>query len=117
VTEQGPAQAAETYFAAWRANDFDRLQSVLADEVEFSGPLAQIKGAAECRRGIERMSEITTEIAIQKMFIDGADVLTWFDLHTTLAPPTPVANWSHIEDGKMTSIRVTFDPRGIAPPT
>jgi hypothetical protein len=25
----------------------------------------------------------------------------------------PVANWMHIEDGKITRIRVAFDPRGI----
>ena len=29
------------------------------------------------------------------------------------APPTPVANWSHVEDGLITRIRVTFDPRGM----
>ena len=44
------------------------------------------------------------------MFVDGSDVLTWFDLHITLAP-RPTANWLPIEDGKTTRIRVTFDPR------
>jgi hypothetical protein len=32
---------------------------------------------------------------------------------TTVADPVPVANWMHIEDGKITRIRVAFDPRGI----
>jgi hypothetical protein len=44
-----------------------------------------------------------------KQFVDGEDVLTWFDLRTTIAPPAPVANWSHVEDGRITRIRVTFD--------
>ena len=26
----------------------------------------------------------------------------------------PVANWMHVEDGKITRIRVAFDARGIA---
>jgi hypothetical protein len=30
-----------------------------------------------------------------------------------VAPPTPAANWSHIENGKITRIRATFDPREI----
>jgi hypothetical protein len=30
-----------------------------------------------------------------------------------VAPPTPTANWSHIENGKITTIRATFDPRQI----
>jgi hypothetical protein len=25
----------------------------------------------------------------------------------------PTANWSHVENGKMTAIRATFDPRPI----
>jgi hypothetical protein len=25
--------------------------------------------------------------------------------------PLPTANWSHVEDGKITSIHATFDPR------
>jgi hypothetical protein len=48
-----------------------------------------------------------------KQFVDGEDVLTWFDLHTTIAPPAPVANWSHVEDGRITRIRVTFDSRPL----
>ncbi|HZA16652.1 MAG TPA: hypothetical protein VE645_07120 [Pseudonocardiaceae bacterium] len=54
------------------------------------------------------------DIVIQHMFVNGADVLTWFDLHTTITPPCPTANWSHIENGKITTIRVTFDARALA---
>ncbi len=54
-----------------------------------------------------------TDLVIEKRFVDGPDVLTWFALHTSVAPPAPVANWAHVEDGKITSIRVTFDPRAI----
>jgi len=28
-------------------------------------------------------------------------------------PPAPTANWLHIEDGKITRIRVTFDPLAV----
>jgi hypothetical protein len=52
---------------------------------------------------------------VQKRFVDGPDVLTWFDLHTSVAPPYPTANWSHVENGKITRIRVAFDPRPLAP--
>jgi hypothetical protein len=53
------------------------------------------------------------DIVIQKIFVDEADVLTWYDLHTSAAPPLPTANWSHIENGKITAIRATFDPRPL----
>jgi hypothetical protein len=48
------------------------------------------------------------------VFVDGPDVLIWFDLPTTVALPAPTANWLHIEDGTITRIRVTFDPRAVA---
>lgn len=48
--------------------------------------------------------------------IDGPGVLTWFDLHTSVAPPGPTANSTHVEHGGITAIRVTFDARRFAPP-
>jgi len=108
------AAAAATYFEAWRARDFARLRSVLADDVDFAGPLGTAKGGDECQQGIEGMSRIMTGIEIRKVFDDGSDVLTWFDLATSVAETVPVANWMHVEDGKITRIRVAFDARGIA---
>lgn len=62
------------------------------------------------------MSEIVTDIVIKKTFVDGPDVLTWFDLHTSVADPVPTANWSHTEESKITRIQVIFDARPLAPP-
>jgi hypothetical protein len=61
--------------------------------------------------GIEGMSQIKSDIVIRKVFVDGPDVLTWFDLHTTLASPVPVANWLHIEGG----LPVTSQNRAMHP--
>lgn len=54
---------------------------------------------------------------IHKAFVDGPDVVTWFDSHTTTAPPVPTANWSRVENGRITAIRVAFDARAFIPPT
>jgi hypothetical protein len=51
---------------------------------------------------------------VRRVFHDGDDVLTWFDLATSVAETVPVANWMHVEDGKVTQIKVAFDARGIA---
>jgi hypothetical protein len=59
------------------------------------------------------MSQMLTDINVVNVWVDGPDVLTWFDLHTDKASPTPTVDWMHIEDGKITRIRVTFDPREI----
>ena len=105
---------AATYFDAWRARDFPRLRSVLADDVDFAGPLGRVKGDDDCLRGLRGMAQIMTGLEVRKVFHDGPDVLTWFDLATSVAETVPVANWMHVEGGKITRIRVAFDARGIA---
>ena len=107
------ADVTATYFQAWLAKDSQLLRSILAEEVTFDGPLARLRGADDVAAGLERLSRITIDITIRKRFVDDQDVLTWFDLHTAIAAPVPVANWSHVEDGKITRITVAFDPRGI----
>ena len=109
------AEVAETYFRAWKAGDFGRLRSILADDATFDGPLGQASNADECVAGLKRMSQIVTDIVIRKTFVDGKDVLTWFDLHTTTTDPLPTVNWRHVDHGKIAWIRVTFDPRPLSP--
>jgi len=108
------AAVAATYFDAWKARDFGRLRSVLADDVDFAGPLARVRGGDDCLRGLQGMAQIMTGIDVRRVFHDEPDVLTWFDLSTSVADPVPVANWMHVEDGKIIRIRVAFDARGIA---
>jgi len=110
------AAAAATYFDAWRAGDFTRLRSVLADDVDFAGPLGKVKDGDGCLRGLRGMAQIMTGLEVRKVFQDGPDVLTWFDLATSVAKTVPVANWMRVEDGKITRIRVAFDARGAGTP-
>jgi hypothetical protein len=109
-----PRTLAATYFKAWKAKDFPSLRSVLADTATFRGPLGSADDAETCMQGLQGMAQIITDIVIHKTFVDGDDVLTWFDLHTSIAPPCPTANWSHVEKGKIAAIRVTFDARELA---
>jgi len=105
---------AATYFDAWQARDFDRLRSVLADDAEFDGPLGHARGADGCLRGLRGMAQMMTGLDVRKVFHDGDDVLTWYDLATSVAETVPVANWMHVQDGKITQIKAAFDARGIA---
>jgi ketosteroid isomerase-like protein len=108
-----PRTVAATYLAAWEAADVGRLRAILADDVSFSGPLAQVQGADEYAESIRGLFEATEKVVAHKVWVDGDDVLTWFDLHLPGAPLAPVAQWCHVQDGKVTRVRVTFDPRGI----
>jgi hypothetical protein len=44
--DQGAAHVAAAYFEAWLARDFARLRSVLADDVDFAGPLGRVQGGS-----------------------------------------------------------------------
>ena len=109
------AKVATTYFDAWKANDFDTMRSLVADDASFEGPLATLEGAEDYIKGIKGLSQVISEIAIQKIFVDGQDVLTWYEMHTTVASPVAVANWLHVEEGKIKAVRVAFDARELAP--
>lgn len=108
-----PRTIVSAYFDAWRAHDSAALRALLEDNASFVGPLGRADNPDEYARSIQRLFEITTNIEVQKMAVDGDDILTWFELHTSVAPPAPVANWTHIKNGKIASVRATFDPRAI----
>ena len=89
---------------------------MLADDVGFRGPFGTADGADECIAGLRGMAEkVMTDVDVVLMAVDGSDVLTWFELHSAVADPIPTVNWSHVENGLITRIRVTFDPRPLLP--
>lgn len=110
--------AATTYFDAWRDRDFDRLRTVLAPDVDFVGALGTAQGIDACIAGLRGMAEsVMVDLVLHTRVVEGQEAITWFDLITASTPPIPTANWSHVEDGLITRIRVTFDPRPLAPPS
>ena len=113
TTTQTTAEIADRYFAAWRTADTAAFRALLADDVHFSGPLAQLDNVEDCATSLGRLAEATTDLVVRKRWIDGDDVITWFDLTVGNAPTAPVANWTHVENGRITRIQVTFDPRGM----
>jgi hypothetical protein len=106
-----PSTLAATYATAWETHDWDTLRSILADDVTFRGPMGTADSADECIAGLQHMAATLDHIDVLLRLSDGHDVITWFDLHSTIAPPTPTVNWTQVEGGKITAIRVTFDPR------
>jgi ketosteroid isomerase-like protein len=111
--DRTPAALAAAYFQAWQDGDAETLRDVLAEDVHFEGPLATDEGRDDCVDGLLGMRRVLTRLEVKQRLADETDVITWFDLHTSVADPAPTANWSHVEDGHITRIRVAFDPRGI----
>jgi hypothetical protein len=106
----------ESYFDAWRRNDFAAMRSTLGDSFQFAGPIDTFDDVDAFMQSIQGLSQIKEGLEITKIWADGPDMLVWYDLHTKVAPPAPVAEWHHASDGKVTMVRAVFDPRPFAPP-
>ena len=107
-------RAATIYFDAWRERDFGLLRTVLAEDVQFSGVFGDADGVEECIAGLEGMADSVMEtLRLTRRIVEGPDALTWFDLVARNGAIVPTVNWSHVEDGLITRIRVVFDPRPL----
>ncbi|MDT5009006.1 MAG: hypothetical protein QOH57_623 [Mycobacterium sp.] len=105
---------ATTYFESWNERDFDRLKSILASDVTFSGPMGTTaSGAEEYIASLSGFAESLDGVRVEKMLADDEDVLTWFYLIPKTGDPVSVVNWCHIEGGLVQRVRVTFDPRPL----
>ena len=110
---QSPGSVAAAYFDAWKSNDIEQVRPLLGDDVDFVGALGSTAGLEETLAGLARMFAMTEQVDVVHRWVDGPDVLTWFELRTATAGPIAIVNWSHVEAGRITKIRVTFDPRSL----
>lgn len=108
-----PEDVATAYFDAWKSNDIERVRPLLHADVSFAGALGTTQGLEDTLAGLGGMFSMTKQVDVVRRWVDGPDVLTWFELWTASAGPLAVVNWSHVEDGGIAWIRVTFDPRPI----
>lgn len=111
--DNSPTDIAAAYFDAWKNGDIERVRPLLHEDVDFVGALGSTTGIEETLAGLGGMFAMTKQVEVIRRWVDGPDVLTWFELHTEKAGPLAIVNWSHIESGRISRIRVTFDPRPL----
>lgn len=108
-----PAAVTEAYIQTWLDRDYDAFAALLAEDVTFTGSMGTATGRVACINGVRHLRELLQNIRVIHRFVDGNDVLSWCEFDIDEIEPVPYANWSHIEDGLITQIRVTFDPRSM----
>jgi SnoaL-like domain len=113
MTAGSPASVAAAYFDAWQPKDIEWVRPLLHEDVDFVGALGATHGIDQTLGGLSGMFAMTDRVEMVKRWVDGPDVLTWFELWTATAGPLAIVNWSHVEAGRITRIRVTFDPRPL----
>jgi ketosteroid isomerase-like protein len=113
TTHRTPADTMTAYFDAWQRRDAESLYDVLADDVVFDGPMGHVEGLEDNVASLRGLFGIVTAVTIRQVFVDGPEVATIYDLHTTEAEPISTVNWSTVENGQVTRIRAVFDPRPL----
>jgi ketosteroid isomerase-like protein len=99
----------EAYFAAWKARDFEALRRLLNENITFSSALGQVSNADDLIKGMQANLDVIHDVVVRNIFVDGSDVVTWFEIHTDAPRPIPAANFSHIENGKIIRAEAAFD--------
>ncbi len=103
------------YQRALGNQDYTTARTYLRDDLSFRGPLASHDKPEGLLKDLEQLHHIVKGVDMKKVFVDGDDVCLLYDLITTNPPVTSfTCEWYHVNDGKIASIRVTFDARPYA---
>jgi hypothetical protein len=108
-TETDSAEIVLSCIEALNNEDFKTARTYTSDDMKFIGVLGSRDGADAYFKDMERMR---LKYRVQKVFEDEDDVCLFYDLDisgTTIFG----CGWYHVEDGKINSLKVIFDPRPV----
>jgi predicted ester cyclase len=105
-----------SYLKALNDQDFKVARSYLKDNMTFQAPIASHNSADAYFKENERLrSEYGIKkvlYEVKKVLVDGDDVCVFFDFNIG-SVILFASGWFQVENGKISSIRVVFDPRPI----
>jgi len=98
-----------SFIKALNNEDFKTARSFVRDDMSFEGVLGSRAGAEAYFKDMERMK---IKYNIRKVFIDGGDVCLLYDFTISKVSVFGCGLY-HVDNGKINSLRVVFDPRPI----
>ena len=99
-----------TYIEAVRRNDADGLP--LHDNVVFESPLGRYEGIASFRKGLTDFFQILKSIEVVRLTADDNTCAAVLKIDTIFGM-IPSLEYFFVADGKITSIRIYYDPRPL----
>jgi ketosteroid isomerase-like protein len=98
------------YFETCDRKDFKSARTYVSDNVSYMSPIGSFDRAEPYFKYFEHVD--LPKMDIKKVFVDGNDVCVLHELNFG-TPPAPmlVCTWCHVDGGKISSIKVVFDPR------
>jgi len=112
LEKPGTDQSEKTVMAfinALNDEDFKAAREQLADRMKFDGVMGS-RESAEAYIG--DMKHMKFKYKVKKVFADGDDVCLFYDIDMGDATIF-TCGWYQVEDGKIASLKVVFDPRPL----
>jgi ketosteroid isomerase-like protein len=102
-------------YEATDARRLDDLRALVSDDVTFTGPAMKATGAQEYVAMNEQLLGFHNGTTMLRQLEDGDDVCSIYELGMRTpaggALTLTIADWVRVEDGKIASQRIYFDPR------
>jgi hypothetical protein len=100
------------YYNAIGQRDFGKVESYLSPDVQFSGPLAKLKGKEAVIESIKRFSTVFKTLHVRAQFGSSHQAMAVYDLDC----PDPIGMVSSsalmtFEKGLITKIELFYDAR------
>ncbi|HZS40310.1 MAG TPA: nuclear transport factor 2 family protein [Polyangia bacterium] len=100
----------ERYFAAWTANKVDEAYGLLAEELEFVGPTASYRSAAEFRPALIGFAAMTKAARIVELIVEGDRAAMLYDCELPAPVGTlKIASFFRVVNGKIRAYETQFD--------
>lgn len=113
IHDQPAKQASEQlvldFLNALNRERFAEARKMLSDDFQFAGVLGKRDGGDAY---MEDMKKMKMKYAVKMVFTNGDDIAVLMDL-TTSGKTLENFAWYHVEDGRLKSLKVLFDPRPL----
>lgn len=97
------------FLNALNGENFDAAKSLLANDMQFNGVMGSRDGAESY---IKDMNQMRFKYDVLKVFENENDVCVFYDIDMK-GKKIFTCGWYVVQDGKIKSLRVVFDPRPI----
>jgi len=111
-----PKEIVLEFLEALNRKDFKSARNYVSENVSYMAPLNSFNGAEPYFKYVEHLN--LPKLDIKKVFTEGShDVCALWELNSGTPPTTIfVSAWYQVYDGKISSMRLVFDPRPFLQP-
>ena len=110
--------AAETvaqYYEGWRNRQGDLSGVPLADDFQFTGPVASFQTAEDYRAMAREAGQAVTSFNVRRQFVDGNEVFSIIDWQMAIpgVGPMTAAELLEVQDGVIVRGELIYDAEGL----